>query len=1331
MDYTSGTARGMLRAVLILFLWVGASRAAPVAYFMLNEAAGVTVADDSSGMANDGQLMGNPVWTTGRVDGGLSFSGAGDYVEIPNAASLDITETITLSAWVKPGNTGARAQIINGSRYQLRLNGLTTEFLILDSDANEANQYGNVVLQGSALPENQWSFLAATYDYTTRTMQIYINGAPDGNGLVTSGGDGRINSYNGNRFLSSSVNPFAGIIDEAIIDNAALSAATIQDRFNAATLLGHWTLDDNGTTAADGSSNGNHGTLIGSPAWTTGKIGGALSFGGAGDYVEIPNAASLDITNSFSIAAWVKPGNTGSRAQVFNGGSYQLRLNGLRTEFLIHDIDADQGNQWGNIVLQGTALPENEWSYLVASYDPGTRQMQIYINGEPDGEGLLTTGGNGTVDNIPGKRFISSQSYPFSGVIDDIWLFNSTLTAADVRTQYQDVVLAGLWKLGESSGSNASDSSVYGNHGSLTHTNPVWRSDTGGGLNFAGAGEAITIPASASLDITESVTVSAWLKPTNSGTTAQIFDAGSYQLRLQGLTAEFMLRDTDAAQANPQGDVILQGPVLPEGQWSWLTATYNDTTRKLQFFLNGVPFGTGLITTGGDGKIESLAVDASISDTSEAFQGALYDVAVYNQALTADVIYRSIPQRNDAPGVYPIWYKDQVYDLPFVEGAQIVLQWGNIETSQGVYDFSTLVTKLTEAKNRGVLASVQINGNLKPAYLFNLVPYHPLALSSQVSDLQGTLMYWHPDFVTAHNAFLAAYASFIKESPLAQYILGIRQNFNAIGTEHYVVPSQNIDLAQWQVPPGVDPHVPWTKQIGDDYRTNVLAQYVSLFNNSGVQLFVRNSIDDTLKATYQTDFEQGRLSWFHTSSEAEPRSKWVEPQYETFFSYARSGMTTAYAESWASAWGHHGGKTDDRWNSPPQWNYWRVLFDLHCGVSFIGVYGDDLGVALNGTYSRSGVVYDDSVSGFDYQYEFTRAFQFASRYAGFHNRPNESPGAWVAFRKNSVVLAANGQSVQARTLVTFTDDYNFLATRLADNSVGEGVINRGPDEQRFGAWARQVLAGDSLRIALDTNFVQSLGGQPAVLRVIYLDDASLAGTEFDVIHSGGQTLTVLSGGTGKWKELEISIANANFVADVNGAHISVVNTGSQTLELHMIEVRRGDGGILTDTDGDGLSDVLELAIGTDPNLQDTDGDGVSDFDEVNFDGNAAFYTPGVDLNPLSADTDGDGFTDGYDGRITVLAYPGGQDRNGDGYVDGELQTGTDPLLASSFPGDGDINQDGIVDVGDIVLIHQIVLGLITPTAEEILHSDVAPVSGPDGSVNTADILILTRMALGL
>jgi hypothetical protein len=59
---------------------------------------------------------------------------------------------------------------------------------------------------------------------------------------------------------------------------------------------------------------------------------------------------------------------------------------------------------------------------------------------------------------------------------------------------------------------------------------------------------------------------------------------------------------------------------------------------------------------------------------------------------------------------------------------------------------------------------------------------------------------------------------------------------------------------------------------------------------------------------------------------------------------------------------------------------------------------------------------------------------------------------------------------------------------------------------------------------------------------------------------------------------------------------------------------------LDDTDGDGLPDVDEEALGTDPTSADTDGDGLTDLEEVDLHG----------TDPTAADSDGDGIDDGVE-----------------------------------------------------------------------------------------------------
>ncbi len=140
-----------------------------------------------------------------------------------------------------------------------------------------------------------------------------------------------------------------------------------------------------------------------------------------------------------------------------------------------------------------------------------------------------------------------------------------------------------------------------------------------------------------------------------------------------------------------------------------------------------------------------------------------------------------------------------------------------------------------------------------------------------------------------------------------------------------------------------------------------------------------------------------------------------------------------------------------------------------------------------------------------------------------------------------------------------------------------------------------------------------------------------------------------------------------------------------------------------DDDNDLLTDVFELSIGTDPLLIDTDGDLVSDFDEVNYDGDASTYTPGVDLDPNNDDTDGDGVTDGAD--VQPLTFN----------VAGDVAPRGTP--------------DGIVNTADLLVQTQFALGISTPSAIELQNGDMYPASSSDGTINTSDLLLMMQLVL--
>jgi len=83
-------------------------------------------------------------------------------------------------------------------------------------------------------------------------------------------------------------------------------------------LIGWWRLDEGrGNTVADLSRYGNHGTFVGGPKWVAGKVGGALQFDGADDYVRCAERAGTKpgtypaelMPATFTVACWTKLDN--------------------------------------------------------------------------------------------------------------------------------------------------------------------------------------------------------------------------------------------------------------------------------------------------------------------------------------------------------------------------------------------------------------------------------------------------------------------------------------------------------------------------------------------------------------------------------------------------------------------------------------------------------------------------------------------------------------------------------------------------------------------------------------------------------------------------------------------------------------------------------------------------------------------------------------------------------------------------------------------------------------------------------------------------------------
>lgn len=156
---------------------------------------------------------------------------------------------------------------------------------------------------------------------------------------------------------------------------------------------------------------------------------------------------------------------------------------------------------------------------------------------------------------------------------------------------------------------------------------------------------------------------------------------------------------------------------------------------------------------------------------------------------------------------------------------------------------------------------------------------------------------------------------------------------------------------------------------------------------------------------------------------------------------------------------------------------------------------------------------------------------------------------------------------------------------------------------------------------------------------------------------------------------------------------------------------------LIDSDNDGLSNVAEIQLGTNALNPDTDNDGLTDFEE-----DQTYAT-----NPLAWDSDGDTLSDGDEVNLHGT-NPLATDSDGDLVDDAtEVTAGTDPNNAASFPGDGDITEDGVVDIKDLLLGLRYLQGYTVLTSSQQVHGDVTR----DGTVNLGDMVVIQGRVLGL
>ena len=184
--------------------------------------------------------------------------------------------------------------------------------------------------------------------------------------------------------------------------------------------------------------------------------------------LEAPDDASLDISDAFSVCAWIrldemvsysativgKGMSTGYSVGVFSGGSY--------------DCPDPTANRYVRVTVEGAAAGftlaphvdcgTGAWRHIVVTVSTesgGEHTATLYLDGAP--AGTISFAGTFTNNDAPlGIGNDGELNSPFAGAIDDVRLYDRVLSADEAADIYASIWIDGF----ESGSSSAWSSSV-------------------------------------------------------------------------------------------------------------------------------------------------------------------------------------------------------------------------------------------------------------------------------------------------------------------------------------------------------------------------------------------------------------------------------------------------------------------------------------------------------------------------------------------------------------------------------------------------------------------------------------------------------------------------------------------------------------------------------------------------------------------------------------------------------------------------------------------------------------------------------------------------------
>lgn len=424
-------------------LWDCGQDASLLGWWKFNEGSGST-AYDYSGNTNIGTIYG-ATWVAGQpgFDSALSFNGSSGYVDVPNSSSLNPTAQISIAAWLNASSWSCNPRVLEKGDWT------DNQYMLIGYQGG-----GNVLwfkLSGVTPPDitwpepttNSWHHAAATYDGSY--SRLFVDGL-----LVTQHvASGSINIDGDDlRIGAKASNPgpcdyFNGTMDDVRLYSRALTPVEVAALAGATITAGLGAYFPFAGNTVDASGNGhdaaNYGAIL-----TTNRLGSpnaAYAYDGSSAYMSVGAPASLQTSNSLTIAAWVNfygVGGQNPRILSIAGNYPDQSLWGY--EFLTQGAGDPRGltfyygNQYVNSISK---IPGSSWHFVAAVGTPNS--LAIYIDGVLD----VTT-------NVPALYFNYAASPMYvgrksaspdgtdnwSGALGAIRIYTRSLSATEVQWLY-------------------------------------------------------------------------------------------------------------------------------------------------------------------------------------------------------------------------------------------------------------------------------------------------------------------------------------------------------------------------------------------------------------------------------------------------------------------------------------------------------------------------------------------------------------------------------------------------------------------------------------------------------------------------------------------------------------------------------------------------------------------------------------------------------------------------------------------------------------------------------------------------------------------------------